>query len=223
MKKFSLLTKALIYVLMLLVLFGCVPKESKSQENVTETEIEAEENTSETASDVVSYPHELSQGEITAFFEEMKGSWHSFNPPADEYDMNYLALVFYPENIPLVFFEDRTIGYEYNDLMIYGHWMDMPDYRIGKAIQIEENTWNFDLDYVEKEYFTPDICSNLSITKVDPDTINVIMQKDDAEESTYPVYGKEYIFNKISDGYEVSESYYWQWVKENGYKSMYTQ
>ena len=35
-------------------------------------------------------------------------------------------------------------------------------------------------------------------------TIIVIMQKEDTEESTYPVYGKEYTFSKISDGYDVS-------------------
>lgn len=222
MKNVSMLVKPLIVVLVFLALFGCSPKESDMQEDTIETDVAIDENTSENTVDAVSYPLELNQEDITAFFDEMKGSWHSFNPPVDEYDVNYFVLVFYPENIPLVFF-DETIGYEYNDLMIYGHWMDMPDYRIGKAVQIEENSWSFDLEYVEKDYFTPDICSNISITKVDSDTISVIMQKEDAEESTYPIYGKEYIFNKISDGYEVSESYYWQWVKENGYKSIYTQ
>lgn len=223
MKKISLLTKTLFFALIILVLFGCVSKEPETQENLKETEAELEENTNDTMIDVVSYPLELNEEEITAFFEDMKGSWHSFNPPADEYDVNYLILVFYPKNIPLAVSEDRTIGYEYNDLMVYGHWMDMPDYRIGKVVQTGENTWNLDLDYIEKEYPTPDICSSLSITKVDSDTINAVMQKEDAEESAYPVYGKEYIFNKLSDGYDVSGSYYWQWVKENGYKSIYTQ
>lgn len=207
---------------MCLVLFGCGPKESEVPESVTEEKIMSDGSTSENTVDTVPYPIELAEEDITAFFDEMKGSWHSFNPPVDEYDMNFLALVFYPKNNPLVFY-DRTVGYEYNDLMIYGCWMDMPDYRIDKMVQINENTWNADLDYVEKEYFPPDICSSLSITKVDSDKIIVIMQKEDVEESTYPIYGKEYTFNKISDGYEVSESYYWQWVKENGYKSIYTQ
>ena len=221
MRNTSILVKFLIVVFVLLALFGCGLKESETQDDTIETDVSLVESMSENTTDAVSYPQELNQEDITAFFDEMKGSWHSFNPPMDEYDVNFLVLVFYPENIPLAFY-DGTVGYEYNDLMIYGHWNDMPDYKISKAVQVEENTWIFDLDYIEKEYFTPDICSNISITKIDTDTIIVIMQKEDAEESTYPVYGKEYTFSKISDGYEVSESYYWQWVKENGYKSIYT-
>ena len=216
MKNISILIKSIIGVLVFLALFGCDQKDFETQEETVNTEA----STSEKTTDMTSYPRELNEEEITAFFNEMKGSWHSFNPPLNEYDINYLALVFYPKNIPLAFY-DGTIEYEYNDLMIYGVWIDMPDYKIGKAIQTEENTWNLDLEYIEKEYFTPDICSSLSITKENSDTIIVIMQKEDAEESTYPVYGKEYTFSKISDGYEVSTSYYLQWVKENGYKSIY--
>ena len=212
----------LLIIVATLSLSGCSQKELEKQEGTVETETAKAESASEQTVSEITYPKELDEEEITEFFDEMKGSWHSFNPPVDEYDMNFLALVFYPKNNPLVFY-DRIVGYEYNDLMIYGCWMDMPDYRIDKMVQINENTWNADLDYVEKEYFPPDICSSLSITKVDSDKIIVIMQKEDVEESTYPIYGKEYTFNKISDGYEVSESYYWQWVKENGYKSIYTQ
>ncbi len=167
------------------------------------------------------YPRFLSQEEIIDFENEFIGSWHSFNPPKDEYSSGLLMLVITTD----VNNSGKTIlpSYPESNVLIGGASGYYPSYTISEIIQRDQNTWDIKLNHVPDPYYGATNLSNgVTLRKNSNENITIVFSRGEVD-STKIEYGKGYSFDRITDGLDLTETRYWAWVKENGYKSNYVE
>ncbi len=167
------------------------------------------------------YPKEYNYDEILEFEKTFIGTWNAFKPPIDKYDINYLGMEICPDDTPLPMYGRDDIFVEnglFNvslDGSRFGYVC--PSYWIDGVNQTSEHTYDVKLSFIG-DAFNLDIIQGFTINVIDVDSIDVHFIFNEKE---YISIESDYHFNRISKGWEASGEGYMDWLKENGYESVY--
>jgi len=81
---------------------------------------------------------------------------------------------------------------------------------------------NYRIKLPDPYYGATNLSNGVTLRKNSNENITIVFSRGEVD-STKIEYGKEYSFDRITDGLDLTETRYWAWVKENGYKSNYVE